>query len=81
LKKEFIDMAGRPSKPLKPQGDPTSAVWLPEDIAHRYRISKATRALWERKNKLPKRDVFIAGKPHGWLRETILKAEKEEATA
>ena len=70
-------MGSPAKKQLKPQRPAAPGVALsPAEIEHRYRVSNTTRQRWEREGKLPKRDFFIGGKPRGWLRDTILRAER-----
>lgn len=58
----------------------TRCIW-PSAVQERYGISLATRWRWERKGKLPPRDVFVAGVPVGWRPETLEAAERGETAA
>ncbi len=48
----------------------TSVIW-PKGARERIGISGPTLWRWEKHGKLPKRDVFVAGKPIGWRPETF----------
>ena len=52
-----------------------SCIW-PRGLRDRYGVSAPTLWRWERAGKLPKRDVFVGGRPVGWRPETIERAER-----
>jgi hypothetical protein len=51
-----------------------AVVMRPGDVERYYGISLPTRWRWERLGWLPARDVFVAGRPYGWRRDTIERA-------
>ena len=55
----------------------TRCIW-PRGLRDRYGVSAPTLWRWERAGKLPKRDVFLGGRPIGWRPETIERAERGE---
>jgi hypothetical protein len=72
----------RPFTALKPQrGTPKQTTLRPLDLAHRYRVADFTVLRWEKAGRLPPRDYIKSGKPRGWMLETILKVERENAAA
>jgi hypothetical protein len=58
----------KPKKTGPRQG--RNIVW-PSGVEARYDISPPTRWRWERKGKLPPRDVFIGGVAEGWRPATL----------
>lgn len=63
---------------MKPSTSPRVVLW-PKDVESRYNISTVSRWRWERQQKLPPRDVHIAGKPAGWYASTIEAAERGDS--
>ena len=61
-------------KQSKRRSAPPAAVLRPRDVEEYYGVSLPTRWRWERLGLLPPRDVFLAGRPYGWKRETIERA-------
>ena len=58
----------------------TGCIW-PRGVELRYDISPPTRWRWERDGRLPRRDVFIGGRPVGWKPSTIEGAEQAAPAA
>ena len=54
------------------------AVFWPVDVEAYYNVTRTTRWDWERKGKLPKRDVVV-GTRSGWNRQTIVAGSKPAA--
>lgn len=52
-------------------------VW-PKDVEKRYGISAVTRWRWEGSNKIPQRDVRLAGERVAWYLSTIEAAESSD---
>jgi len=65
----------RAQKHLRAGG--SRCIW-PRGLRDRYGVSGPTLWRWERAGKLPKRDVFVGGRPVGWRPETIERAERGE---
>lgn len=57
----------------------TACVW-PSGVEQRYDISSPTRWRWEKRNKLPPRDVFVGGAAVGWRPETLDAADRGTQT-
>ncbi|MFZ1905215.1 MAG: hypothetical protein WAU56_07470 [Steroidobacteraceae bacterium] len=55
-------------------------IW-PTGLQERLGIKQCTRWLWEKKGKLPPRDVYIGGVPVGWKPATIEAALRGPAAA
>lgn len=51
-----------------------TAIVYPKGVEERYGISAPTRWRWEKRGRLPARDVNIGGKT-GWRPETLVAAE------
>jgi predicted DNA-binding transcriptional regulator AlpA len=60
---------------MKPSSTARVILW-PKDVEDRYSISTVTRWRWERAQKLPRRDVHVAGEPVAWYASTIEAAEQ-----
>jgi hypothetical protein len=60
---------------MNPSNNARVILW-PKDIEVRYHISTVTRWRWERAQKLPRRDVHVAGEPVAWYASTIEAAEQ-----
>jgi hypothetical protein len=58
----------------------TAVVW-PGGVESRYGISATTRWRWEKRGRLPPRDVFIGGEPAGWRPETLVAADRGDSRA
>jgi hypothetical protein len=56
----------------------TACIW-PSGVQLRYDISAPTRWRWEKVGLLPRRDVFVGGKPVGWRPETLEAADRGRA--
>lgn len=54
-----------------------AVVWV-AGVEDRYDISAVTRWRWERKGKLPPRDVHVGGRS-GWRPETLANFERAGA--
>jgi len=65
----------RTRKPSEFRSAGTAIVW-PLGVEKRYDISAATRIRWERIGVLPRRDVFIGGRPQGWKPETLENSDR-----
>ena len=70
----------KPSRAPKRLRDSGTNVVYPRGVERRYGISETTRWLWEKRDKLPKRDVFVAGKAVGWRPETLDAADRGQVT-
>jgi hypothetical protein len=64
----------------KPMTERRSVVW-PRDLERRYNISDSTRARWEKIGLIPRRDVYLGGKPEAWYLATVEAAERGPAMA
>jgi hypothetical protein len=60
---------------MAPIETPRPILW-PRDVERRYGITDDTRRAWERRQRIPVRDVHIAGRPEGWYLTTIENAER-----
>jgi predicted DNA-binding transcriptional regulator AlpA len=58
----------RVRKPLPPS---ERAVLKPRDVERLFDITAPTRWRWEKKGKLPPRDVILGGEPIGWRPATL----------
>jgi hypothetical protein len=76
----MADSVAKSKTPRRQRRTGTKCVW-PSGVEERYDISQPTRWRWERLGLLPKRDVFLAGKPVGWRPETLEAADRGQSNA